>query len=81
VLLKSSKVRFQQPKYSLGIQCIGARCPYPDYEALLPLDKTSRFGDVLLNTAKIIFEAHSRLFEPRASYGARLTLNRGRQMG
>jgi hypothetical protein len=23
------------------------------------LDKASRFGDVLLNTAKVIFEAHS----------------------
>jgi DNA invertase Pin-like site-specific DNA recombinase len=27
VLLKSAKVRFQQPKYSLGIQCVHARCP------------------------------------------------------
>ena len=24
------------------------------------MHKTSRFGDVLLNTAKVIFEAHSR---------------------
>jgi len=30
-----------------------------DNSALLPLHKTSRFGDVLLNTAKVIFEAHS----------------------
>jgi hypothetical protein len=27
VFLKSPKVRFQQPKYSLGIQCVHARCP------------------------------------------------------
>jgi hypothetical protein len=26
VFLKSPKVRFQQPKYSLGIQCVRARC-------------------------------------------------------
>jgi len=26
VFLKSSKVRFQQPKYSLGIQCVRAHC-------------------------------------------------------
>ena len=58
VLLKPPKVRFKQPKYSLGIQCVHARCSQPDYEALLPLHKTSRFGDVLLNTAKIIFDTH-----------------------
>jgi hypothetical protein len=28
------------------------------YEAFLPLHKTSRFGDVLINTAKVIFETH-----------------------
>ena len=27
VFLKSPKVRFQRPKYSLGIQCIHACCP------------------------------------------------------
>jgi len=31
--------------------------PKPDYNALLLLHKTSRFDDVLLNTAKVIFEA------------------------
>jgi hypothetical protein len=28
------------------------------------LHKTLRFGDVLLNTAKVIFEAHSKLRDP-----------------
>jgi hypothetical protein len=64
VLLKSPKVRFQQPKYSLGIQGVRARCPQSDYEALLPLHQTSRIGDVLLNTAKVIFQVHSRPHDP-----------------
>jgi hypothetical protein len=52
------------------------------------LHKTSRFSDVLLNTAKVIFEAHSMprdtrwaiaaSFKPTAPYGARLTPNGGR---
>jgi hypothetical protein len=37
VLLQSPYVRFQQPKYSLGIQCVRARCSQPDYVALLSL--------------------------------------------
>jgi hypothetical protein len=28
------------------------------------LDKASRFGEVLLNTAEVIFEAHSRPRDP-----------------
>ena len=29
-----------------------------DYEDFLPLDTASRFGDVLLNTAKVVFETN-----------------------
>jgi hypothetical protein len=46
-MLKSPKIGFQQPKYSL------------------------RFGDVLLNTAKVIFEAH------RGPRGGRNLVNLG----
>jgi hypothetical protein len=49
VFLKSLKVRFQKRKYFLSIPCI---------QALLLLHKASRFGDVPLNTVKVIFEAH-----------------------
>jgi hypothetical protein len=85
MVLKSPKVGFQQPKYSLGIQCVHARRPQTDYEALLPLHKTSRFGDMLLNTAKVIFEAHRGRAIPLGNSGflslghnARLTPYRGR---
>jgi hypothetical protein len=60
VFLKSPKVRFQKRKYFLSIPRIHARRPQTAYEALLLLHKTSRFGDVLLNSVKVIFEAHSR---------------------
>jgi len=39
--------------------------PLPDYETLLLLHQTSRFGDVFLNTAEIIFETHIELTHPR----------------
>jgi hypothetical protein len=65
VFLKASQVGFQQPKYSLGFACVRARRPQADYEALLPFQKASRFGDVLINRAKVIFETHA-FFEPRA---------------
>ena len=61
MFLKASQVGFQQPKYSLGFPCVHARRPQADYEALLSLHKTPRFGDVLLNTAKVIFETHPEL--------------------
>jgi hypothetical protein len=35
----------------------------------LPLHQTSRFGDVLLNTAKVIFQAHNRLRDPLGNGG------------
>jgi hypothetical protein len=70
VVLKSPKVGFQQPKYSLGIQCVHARRPQTDYEALLPLHETSRFGDALLNTAKVIFEAHGKPHDTRWAIAA-----------
>jgi hypothetical protein len=38
--------------------CVHARRPQADYEALLPVHQVSRFGDVLINTAKVIFETH-----------------------
>jgi hypothetical protein len=59
MLLQSPKVRFQQPKYPLGIPCADARRPQPDYQPFLPVHHAACFGDVLLNTAKVIFEAHS----------------------
>jgi len=49
----------------LGFPCVHAGRPQADYEALLPLQKASRFGDVLINTAKVILETHG-LFD-RAS--------------
>ena len=58
VFLKASQVGFQQPKYSLGFRCVHARRPQADYKTLLPLQKASRFGDVLINTAKVILETH-----------------------
>ena len=58
MFLKSPKVGFQQRKYFLSIPCIRARRPHTGYEALLLLHKASRFGDVPLNTVKVIFEAH-----------------------
>ena len=58
MLLKSSKVRLQQPKYSLGIQGAHGRSTQTDYETLLPVHHASRVGDVLINTAKVIFETH-----------------------
>ena len=58
VFLKSPKVGFQQRKYFLSIPCIHARRPQTGYEALLLMHKASRFGDVPLNTVKVIFEAH-----------------------
>jgi hypothetical protein len=60
VFLKSPKVRFQQPKYPLRIQCALTRRPQPDYDAPLPLHKTSRFRNMLLNAANVIFQAHRR---------------------
>ena len=69
MFLKSPKVRFQQRKYFLSIPCIHAPSPQTRYETLLLLHKASRFGDVLVNTVKVIFEAHSSPhssgFEPR----------------
>jgi hypothetical protein len=50
----------------LGIPCCHAGCPQANYEPLLPLHHASRFGDVLLNTAEVVFETH-RFFEPGAS--------------
>ena len=44
---------------SLAGQEHGRTIPLADYETLLPLHHTSRFGNVFLNTAKVIFEAHS----------------------
>jgi hypothetical protein len=64
VFLKSPKVRFQKRKYFLSVPCINARRPQTGYEALLLLHKASRFGDVTLNTVKVIFEAHSRPDDP-----------------
>jgi hypothetical protein len=55
---------FQKRKYFLSIPCIHARRPQTGYEALLLLHKASRFGDVTLNTVKVIFEAHSRPDDP-----------------
>jgi hypothetical protein len=66
VFLKSPKVRFQKRKYFLSIPCIHARRPQTGYETLLLLHKAPRFGDVLLNSVKVIFEAHSR---PRTFLG------------
>ncbi len=65
MFLKSPQVRFQKRKYFLSIPCIHAPRPQTDYEAPLPVHKASRFGDVLLNTVKVIVEAHSRPHDPR----------------
>jgi hypothetical protein len=87
VFVQSLKVRFQKRKYFLSIPCINARRPQTGYESLLLLHKASRFGDVPLNTGKVIFEAHiagrttpwHSGFEPScSSYGARLMPNRRR---
>ena len=57
MVLQSPKVRFQEPKYSLRIQC-GCALPPNDYETFLPLHHTSRFGNVFFDTGKVIFETH-----------------------
>jgi hypothetical protein len=70
VFLKSPKVRFQKRQYFLGIPCIHATRAQTRYETLLLLHKASRFGDVLLNTVKVIFEAHRpRICLPDAAIG------------
>jgi len=56
VFLQSPQIGFQQPKNPLGIPCARARTTQTDYETLLALHHASRFGDVLINTAKVIFE-------------------------
>jgi hypothetical protein len=58
VFVQSLKVRFQKRKYFLSIPCINARRPQTGHESLLLLHRASRFGDVPLNTVKVIFEAH-----------------------
>ena len=87
MFLKSPKVGFQKRKYFLSIPCIHARRPQTGYEALLLLHKASRFGDVPLNTVKVIFEAHiagrttpwhSGFEAECSSYAARLMPNRRR---
>jgi hypothetical protein len=70
VFLKASQVGFHQPKYSLGFPCVHAPRPQADYEALLPLHHASRFGDVLLNTAKVVFETHMELTQRTSKIGA-----------
>jgi hypothetical protein len=42
----------------LGVPRAHARTEQTNYEALLPVHHASRVGDVLINTAKVIFEAH-----------------------
>ena len=49
MLLQSPQVGFQQPKYPLSVQCAHARGTQTDYETLLPVHHTSRFGDMLLS--------------------------------
>jgi len=61
VLLQPPQIGFEQPKNPLGIPCARARTTQTDYETLLALHYASRFGDVLINTAKVIFEAHGFL--------------------
>ena len=64
MFLQSLKVCFQKQQYFLGVPCLHATRPQPRYKTLLLLHKASRFGDVLLNTVKVIFEAHSRPHDP-----------------
>ena len=58
MFLKPPKVRFQKRQYFLGVPCIHAIRAQTRYETFLLLHESSRFGDVLLNTMKVIFEAH-----------------------
>ena len=58
MFLQSLKLCFQKQQYFLGVPCLHATRPQPRYKTLLLLHKASRFGDVLLDTVKIIFEAH-----------------------
>ena len=58
MFLQSPYIRFQQPKYPLRLPCAHTRGTQTDYKALLPVHHPSRVGDVLINTAKVIFETH-----------------------
>jgi hypothetical protein len=83
-LCSSSRRRFDSSSESifLSIPCIHAPSPQTRYETLLLLHKASRFGDVLVNTVKVIFEAHSSPhssgFEPRPPIRCLLMPHRGR---
>jgi hypothetical protein len=58
MFLQSPEIGFQQPKYPLRLTCAHARGTQTDYDTFLPVHHTSRVGDVLINTAKVIFETH-----------------------
>jgi hypothetical protein len=42
----------------LGIPCADARCLEADYQPFLPLHHATCLDDMLINTAKVIFETH-----------------------
>jgi hypothetical protein len=69
-MFESFQIGFQQPKYSLGIQCVHACRSQADYQAFLPLHHEARFGNVSFNTAEVVLEIHKRLTQ-RSSQNAR----------
>jgi hypothetical protein len=59
VLLQPSQVGLQEPYYLLSIPRRYAGRAQTGNEPLLPMDQTSRIGDVLVNTMEVVFVGHT----------------------
>ena len=78
--IPAAKVSFGHPTRA------HARTKQTDYEPLLPVHHASRIGNVFLNTAKVVFQAHmelTRRYAPMAPLLAnpRLAFARQRECG
>ena len=60
-LFREFQIGFQQPKYSLGIQCVHTRRSQADYKAFLPVNQAARFHNESFNAAEVVLETHNRL--------------------
>ena len=65
----------------MGIPCADARSTQTDYETLLPVDHAARFGEVLLNTAKVILVTHRKLTPPAGKKCAHPAFNEAPDCG
>jgi hypothetical protein len=67
MIFEAFQIRFQQPKYPLGMQCVHSGSSHPDYEPLLPAHQATRFGNMRINAAEVVLERHNRLTASAAS--------------